>query len=122
MDFESLPPSRRNVLKAGALLLAGCHSSSGAHGPSALRLAGYPVDRVQGIVSGKVAIEGYASTFERASIYQLNDAAMGGGVWECNTETLNVDCIGGDAANLCGACSTLEGEGELGALGVNTHR
>ena len=78
MVFKSLPPSRRHVLKAGALLLAGCHATSGVHGQCSLRLAGYPVDRVKALVSGKVAIEGYGSTFEKASIYQLNDAAMGG--------------------------------------------
>ena len=67
----------------GSSALAGCRSSSvpsaaGENGPVDLRIAGYPYDRVQGLVSGKVAIEGYTSRFERAAIYELNGAAMGG--------------------------------------------
>ena len=80
-NSESPSPSRRNVLKAGALLLAGCHATSGVRGEGGqvdLRVAGYPFDRVQALASGKVAIEGHPAQFDKSSIYELNAVAMGG--------------------------------------------
>ena len=83
LGFESNPPSRRRILKAGFLFLGGgalasCRSSA-ANGSSAsdvesqidLRIAGYPFDRVQGLVNGKVAIEGYSARFQRAVLYSI---------------------------------------------------
>jgi 4,5-dihydroxyphthalate decarboxylase len=43
-----------------------------------LTLAGYATDRVAGLTDGRVSIEGYGHTFEKASIYDLNRNAMGG--------------------------------------------
>ncbi len=91
----SLPvaASRRGFLKTGALAGAalacgvspGCRSSTtdeggGDAGPDGLGLtvAGYPYDRVQGLVDGRVKVEGRGVQFERAGIYKLNAEAMGG--------------------------------------------
>ena len=66
MNSESLSPSRRHFLKAGALLLgggvlAGCRGGGStapdADGQADLRIAGYPFDRVQGL-SGQVEADG----------------------------------------------------------------
>ncbi len=79
--------SRRTVLKAGALILGadaltGCHTAEvggvDAQAEVDLTLAGYPFDRVTALVKGQVQIEGHSSSFEKASIYELNDVAMGG--------------------------------------------
>ena len=43
-----------------------------------IRLAGYPFDRVKGLVNGKVKVKGCDSRFEKANIYKLNAVAMGG--------------------------------------------
>jgi 4,5-dihydroxyphthalate decarboxylase len=52
--------------------------TSATSGKLAITFAGYPYDRVKGLVEGKVQVEGCDSRYERASIYQLNDMAMGG--------------------------------------------
>jgi 4,5-dihydroxyphthalate decarboxylase len=79
-----MEPTRRTILQAGALLvsggtLAGCRSTTGPDEEGeALRIAGYPVDRVRALATGEVRIEGYRHRFEKAAIYELNAVAMGG--------------------------------------------
>ena len=43
-----------------------------------LTIAGYPFDRVKGLVDGKVKVEGCNTKFEVSNIYKLNAVAMGG--------------------------------------------
>jgi len=52
-------------------------TSSKSSRPS-ITIAGYPFDRVKGLVNGKVKVEGCDTRFEVSSIYQLNAVAMGG--------------------------------------------
>ncbi len=43
-----------------------------------ITIAGYPFDRVKGLVDGSVKVEGCDTRFEISSIYKLNAVAMGG--------------------------------------------
>jgi 4,5-dihydroxyphthalate decarboxylase len=43
-----------------------------------IKVAGYPVDRVTGLIDGRVSVEGCDIRFEKAGINQLNSMAMGG--------------------------------------------
>jgi len=43
-----------------------------------ITIAGYPFDRVKGLVDGSVKVEGCETRFEVSSIYKLNAVAMGG--------------------------------------------
>ncbi len=43
-----------------------------------ITIAGYPFDRVKGLVEGSVKVEGCDTQFEVSSIYKLNTVAMGG--------------------------------------------
>ncbi len=43
-----------------------------------ITIAGYPFDRVKGLVDGSVKVEGCDTRFEVSSIYKLNAFAMGG--------------------------------------------
>ncbi len=43
-----------------------------------LSIAGYPFDRVKGLVDGSVKVQGCDARFEKANIYKLNAMAMGG--------------------------------------------
>lgn len=52
-------------------------TSSKSSSPS-ITIAGYPFDRVKGLVDGSVQVEGCDTRFEVSSIYQLNAVAMGG--------------------------------------------
>jgi len=52
-------------------------TSSKSSRPS-ITIAGYPFDRVKGLVDGSVKVEGCDTRFELASIYKLNAVAMGG--------------------------------------------
>ncbi|MGV7229133.1 MAG: twin-arginine translocation signal domain-containing protein [Nitrospirales bacterium] len=52
-------------------------TSSKSSRPS-ITFAGYPYDRVKGLVNGKVKVEGCDTQYERANIYKLNGMAMGG--------------------------------------------
>ena len=57
-------------------------TSSKSSRPS-ITIAGYPFDRVKGLVDGKVKVEGCDTRFDVSSIYKLNAVAMGGGQkWE----------------------------------------
>jgi 4,5-dihydroxyphthalate decarboxylase len=48
-----------------------------------ITIAGYPFDRVKGLVDGSVKVEGCNTHFEVSSIYKLNAVAMGGNQeWE----------------------------------------
>jgi 4,5-dihydroxyphthalate decarboxylase len=86
-------PSRRSFLRtsvlAGTALTSGAAASckqaapadqadERASGKLDLTIAGYPFDRVQAIIDGRVQIEGCQTRFERASIHDLNAVAMGG--------------------------------------------
>lgn len=77
--------SRRQFIAAGALTgvaLAERRVWSQTEAPIAnkpmLSLAGYAYDRVQGLVDGRVPVEGFHAKFEQANIYALNANAMGG--------------------------------------------
>ena len=95
-DVNRARTSRRSFLKiaavAGGMLglpgisqVAGSQSgspkttqtSSKSSRPS-ITFAGYPYDRVKGLVNGKVKVEGCDTQYERANIYKLNGMAMGG--------------------------------------------
>lgn len=52
-------------------------TSSKSTRPS-VTIAGYPFDRVKGLVDGSVEVKGCDARFEKASIYKLNAVAMGG--------------------------------------------
>ncbi len=52
-------------------------TSSKSSRPS-ITIAGYPFDRVKGLVDGKVQVEGCDTRFDVSSIYKLNAVAMGG--------------------------------------------
>ena len=52
-------------------------TSSKSSRPS-ITIAGYPFDRVKGLVDGSVKVEGCDTRFEVSSIYKLNAVAMGG--------------------------------------------
>ena len=52
-------------------------TSSKSNRPS-ITIAGYPFDRVKGLVDGSVQVEGCDTRFEVSSIYKLNAVAMGG--------------------------------------------
>ena len=52
--------------------------TSSKSGRPSITIAGYPFDRVKGLVNGKVQVEGCDTRFEPASIYKLNAVAMGG--------------------------------------------
>lgn len=43
-----------------------------------ITIAGYPFDRVKGLVDGSVQVEGCDTRFEVSNIYKLNAMAMGG--------------------------------------------
>jgi 4,5-dihydroxyphthalate decarboxylase len=79
-----LEPTRRAILQAGALLASGgtlsaCRSTTGSdEEDGALRIAGYPFDRVRALATAEVQISGYRHRFEKAAIYELNAVAMGG--------------------------------------------
>jgi len=69
------------VAGATTLSAAACASNdqgSGRDGRLAIQLAGYPYDRVQGLVTGDVSIEDADIRFTRSNIYDLNRMAMGG--------------------------------------------
>jgi len=52
-------------------------TASKSHRPS-ITIAGYPFDRVKGLLDGSVQVEGCDTRFEISSIYKLNAVAMGG--------------------------------------------
>ena len=52
--------------------------TSSKSGRPSITIAGYPFDRVKGLVDGKVKVEGCDTRFEVSSIYKLNAVAMGG--------------------------------------------
>ncbi len=80
--------SRRNFLRLGALAGAAlaasrAPSSAGAESPAprsglALRVAGYDLDRVRGLVDGSVPIEGCHFDFEVAKIGDMNTDVFSG--------------------------------------------
>ena len=88
--------SRRGFLKkaavaGGILAFPGINQVAGAQsmfprifrttskfGPLSLTIAGYPFDRVKGLVDGSVKVEGCSTRFEVSNIYELNAVAMGG--------------------------------------------
>ena len=88
--------SRRDFVKAtslagaavaGAIPLSavGCAEDqrSSGDGRLAIQIAGYPYDRVQGLVDGDVRVEGAEVRFAPSNIYALNFMAMGGNQgWE----------------------------------------
>jgi len=88
--------SRRDFVKAtslagaavaGAIPLSavGCAEDqrSSGDGRLAIQIAGYPYDRVQGLVDGDVRVEGAEVRFAPSNIYALNAMAMGGNQgWE----------------------------------------
>ncbi len=58
-----------------------------------ITIAGYPFDRVKGLVDGSVKVEGCDTRFELASIYKLNAVAMGGDQkWEVQEIGLHPSC------------------------------
>lgn len=77
--------SRRQFIAAGALTSVALAEdavwsqtkASTANKPK-LNLAGYAYDRVQGLVDGRVTVEGFHTVFDQADIYALNANAMGG--------------------------------------------
>jgi 4,5-dihydroxyphthalate decarboxylase len=90
---DSISVSRRGFLKRGTLagaalasgVAAGCGMPATQSGKSTaasdaidLRIAGYPLDRVQALMDGRVQVAGTTHDFEKAPIYDLNSAAMGG--------------------------------------------
>ena len=79
--------SLAGVAVAGAIPLSavGCAEDqrSGGDGQLAIEIAGYPYDRVQGLVDGDVRVEGAEVRFAPSNIYALNFMAMGGNQgWE----------------------------------------
>lgn len=57
--------------------------TSSKSGRLSITIAGYPFDRVKGLVDGSVKVEGCDARFEVSSIYKLNAVAMGGNQkWE----------------------------------------
>ena len=58
--------------------LPGVFRTSSKSGRLSLTIAGYPFDRVKGLVDGSVKVEGCDTRFEISSIYKLNAEAMGG--------------------------------------------
>jgi len=52
--------------------------TSAKSGALPITIAGYPFDRIKGLVDGSVKVKGCDVRFERASIYKLNAVAMGG--------------------------------------------
>ena len=46
--------------------------------PLSITIAGYPFDRVKGLIDGSVKVEGCHTRFEISNIYKLNAMAMGG--------------------------------------------
>lgn len=93
INDNSLQPTRRDFLKtsatiagaAGLLSVTGApHILAGAEKPSkstekrAIKLAGYKFDRVEGLVNGRVPIEGYESEFEIDAIGDLNTNIFSG--------------------------------------------
>ena len=52
-------------------------TSSKSSRPS-ITIAGYPFDRIKGLVDGKVKVEGCDTRFDVSGIYKLNAMAMGG--------------------------------------------
>ena len=100
-DFKQAETSRRGFLKiaavAGGMLgfsgisqvassqagEAGIIRTSSKTGRLSITIAGYPFDRVKGLVDGKVKVEGCDTQFEVSNIYKLNAVAMGGNQkWE----------------------------------------
>ena len=98
---KRLGTSRRNFLKmaavAGGMLgIPGINRAAGSRlsspgtirpssksGRPTITIAGYPFDRVKGLVDGSVMVEGCDARFEVSSIYKLNAVAMGGAQkWE----------------------------------------
>ena len=95
-DVNRARTSRRSFLKlaavAGGMLgipgisqVAGSQSgspriiqTSSKSGRPSITIAGYPYDRVKGLVDGKVKVEGCDTRFDLSNIYQLNAVAMGG--------------------------------------------
>lgn len=77
--------NRRDTMKiTGAVALAAYTASRTALGAqsasaSALKLAGYPYDRVQSIRDGSVSVPGIDAEFHATNIYELNDQVLGGG-------------------------------------------
>lgn len=58
--------------------LAGMFRTSSKASRLSITIAGYPFDRVKGLVDGSVKVEGCDAQFEVSSIYKLNAEAMGG--------------------------------------------
>jgi len=57
--------------------------TSSKSGRLSITIAGYPFDRVKGLVDGSVKVEGCETRFEVSGIYKLNAVAMGGNQkWE----------------------------------------
>jgi 4,5-dihydroxyphthalate decarboxylase len=95
-NIQGEKTSRRGFLKiaavaGGILAFPGINQVAGAQsifprifrttskfGPLSLTVAGYPFDRVKGLVDGSVKVEGCNTRFEVSSIYKLNAVAMGG--------------------------------------------
>jgi len=96
----SVDESRRRFVKtaalAGATLASGVAlapvaaaaeeaetGAAGTTGRPQIKLAGYPLDRVEALRDGRVQVEGFDSQFETAGIAKLNSTAMGGSQdWE----------------------------------------
>ncbi len=99
-DKGSIDKSRRAFVKTAALGGAALASSvalgtrsaearvggkAAAGKPSTpqIKLAGYPLDRVQGLIDGRVQVEGCDIRFESVGIAKLNATAIGGSQgWE----------------------------------------
>jgi len=89
-------PSRRRFLKMAAVasgmlgfpwisqvassqpVSSGIIQTSSKSSRPSITIAGYPFDRVKGLVDGKIKVEGCDTRFEVSSIYKLNAVAMGG--------------------------------------------
>ena len=89
--------SRREFVKATSLAGAAAASATSlsavactaedqnldGDGQVAIRIAGYPYDRVQALIEGAVRVEGADARFTPSNIYELNAMAMGGNQeWE----------------------------------------
>jgi 4,5-dihydroxyphthalate decarboxylase len=98
---KQVKTSRRNFLKFAALTggmlgFPGISRAAGSQpgapeiirtstksGRPSITIAGYPYDRVKGLIDGSVKVEGCDTQFEVSNIYKLNAVAMGGNqTWE----------------------------------------
>ncbi len=91
-DRSDAAPSRRSFLKAGIVTSAALatrvahgpatavaeESSAPASGKLKIKIAGYNYDRVQGLMDGRVRVEGCQSQFEVAAIGEMNTHVFSG--------------------------------------------